>query len=287
MRYDDKTLRTMQLMELGILREVDRVCRENDVSYFLDSGSALGAMRHDGFIPWDDDIDIGMLREDYDRFLAVAREALGERYEVSEPLSSGGHAAMFAKVWLKGTKFYTVETLDAGILQGIGIDIMPYDALSADAKTAQRQVKRCRLVQMALYLYHSKHVVVPHRGALGSIERAVCRLAHGFLSAFSSHARLVERFQSSALVGREKPGGEVMCMSYTSIGSFPKGVLVPTARHSFEGDEFPVPADAERYLEIMFGNWRELPPVGERHQHAPVELGFGFEEGECPAIRAI
>ena len=72
MRYDDETLRKMQLMELGILKEVDRVCREHDIAYFLDSGSALGAARHDGFIPWDDDIDVGMMRADYERFLSVA-----------------------------------------------------------------------------------------------------------------------------------------------------------------------------------------------------------------------
>jgi lipopolysaccharide cholinephosphotransferase len=115
MRYDDETLRKMQLMELGILKEVDRVCREHDIAYFLDSGSALGAARHDGFIPWDDDIDVGMMRADYERFLSVAPEALGEQYVLSEPMTNAIHSAMFAKVWLRGTKFYTVETLDAGL----------------------------------------------------------------------------------------------------------------------------------------------------------------------------
>ncbi|MEG0324706.1 MAG: LicD family protein, partial [Raoultibacter sp.] len=127
MHYDDEILRKIQLMELEILKDVDRVCCENDIVYWLDSGSALGAARHNGFIPWDDDIDIGMLRDDYDRFLAVAPQALGDRYEVVDPLSSDRHPAMFAKVWLKGTKFYTVETLDAGVFQGVGIDVMPYD----------------------------------------------------------------------------------------------------------------------------------------------------------------
>lgn len=274
MRYDDRTLRKMQLIELDILKDVDRVCRENGIAYFLDSGSALGAARHDGFIPWDDDIDIGMLRDDYDRFLAVAPQALGERYEVSDPLSSGRHSAMFAKVWLKGTKFYTVETLDAGVRQGVGIDVMPYDVLSLDETVAAKQQKDCRLLQMILYLYHSRHVVVPHKGILGSLERGACCAAHVVLRALYSHEGLVERFQKSALAGLEDPGDSLMCMSYVSIGSFPRKVLVPTGRHVFEDGEFPVPADLESYLEIMFGDWRELPPVGERRQHAPVELGL-------------
>lgn len=275
MRYDDETLRKMQLIELEILKDVDRVCREHGIEYFLDSGSALGAARHDGFIPWDDDIDVGMMRSDYERFLSVAPEALGDRYELSEPMTNPLHSAMFAKVWLKETKFYTVETLDAGIYQGVGIDIMPYDALSADEGVARKQQQRCALLQKLLYLYHSRNVVVPHKGALGSFERAACAFVHGLLGVFTSHERLVGQFQQSALAGEDNPGDARICMSYVSVGSYSTSVLVPVGYHTFEGEEFPVPADLETYLEIMFGNWWELPPEEDRRQHAPIELDFG------------
>ncbi|WP_304597434.1 LicD family protein, partial [Adlercreutzia caecimuris] len=72
MQYDPDDLRQLQLVELEVLLAIDELCARYDIPYFLDSGSALGAMRHGGFIPWDDDIDIGMLREDYERFVAVA-----------------------------------------------------------------------------------------------------------------------------------------------------------------------------------------------------------------------
>ncbi|MEG0758577.1 MAG: LicD family protein, partial [Raoultibacter sp.] len=238
--------------------------------YWLDSGSALGAARHNGFIPWDDDIDIGMLRDDYDRFLAVAPQALGDRYEVVDPLSSDRHPAMFAKVWLKGTKFYTVETLDAGVFQGVGIDVMPYDVLSADEAVARKQRKNCRLLQMVLYLYHSGRVVVPHRGVLGSVERGACRAAHVVIQNLYSHERLVEKFQKFALAGLSKPGDTSMCMSYVAIGCFLTKSLIPVTFRTFEDGKFPVPADLESYLETMFGNWQELPPVGERRQHDPI-----------------
>ncbi len=272
MRYDDKTLRTMQLMELDILKDVDRVCREHGIEYFLDSGSALGAARHDGFIPWDDDIDVGMMRADYDRFLSVGPEALGDRYVLSDPASNAHHSAMFAKVWLKGTKFYTTETLDAGMHQGVGIDIMPYDVLSKDEAVARKQQRSCELLQKLLYLYHSRNVVVPHKRVLGALERAACGVAHGLLCAFSSHERLVERFQRAALAGMENPGDTSACMPYVSVGVYPTGVLVPVGLHEFEDGRFPVPAELETYLEIMYGDWRMLPPVEERRQHAPVEL---------------
>lgn len=278
MRYDDETLRNMQLMELDILKEVDRVCREHGIEYFLDSGSALGAARHDGFIPWDDDIDIGMMRDDYDTFLALGSEALGDRFVLSEPATNASHSAMFAKVWLKGTKFYTEETLDAGMRQGVGIDIMPYDVLSEDEAVARKQQRSCDLLQKLLYLYHSKNVVVPHKGLPGAFERAACVVAHGVLRAFSSHERLVERFQRSALAGADNPGSTSACMPYVSIGIYPTSTLVPVGYRKFEDGRFPVPAELETYLEIMFGNWQELPPVEERRQHAPVELDLNIEE---------
>ena len=72
MRYEDGQLRRLQAVELGMLLEIGRVCAELNIEWFLDSGTALGAARHQGFIPWDDDIDVGMLRADYDRFLEEA-----------------------------------------------------------------------------------------------------------------------------------------------------------------------------------------------------------------------
>lgn len=84
MQYEQNTLRRLQIAELGILEAIDRVCRENGIMYFIDSGTVLGARRHGGFIPWDDDIDLGMPRDDFERFLEVAPEALGERFCVTD-----------------------------------------------------------------------------------------------------------------------------------------------------------------------------------------------------------
>lgn len=144
MQYDDRDLRKLQLLELRILKEIDRVCRELGITYFLDSGSVLGALRHGGFIPWDDDIDLGMPRADYDRFVAEAPALLGEEYVVSTPETNPHQAALFGKVWLRGTRFATEETIEAGFDQGIFVDLLPYDALSSDSATAARQRRDCR-----------------------------------------------------------------------------------------------------------------------------------------------
>ena len=189
MLYDDEVLRRLQLVELSILEDIDRICRECGITYFLDSGTLLGAVRHGGFIPWDDDIDIGMMRSDYDRFLSVAAEALGDRYVVSSCELRKDHAAMFAKVWLRDTIFSTNETVEAGVPQGIFVDVFPYDAVCADPASASRQAKRCRMWQSVSYLYHAKTVIVPHGGILGRCERVGCCAAPAFARRLFTHGR--------------------------------------------------------------------------------------------------
>lgn len=161
LQYEDRELRRLQLLELRILQNIDRVCDELGITYFLDSGSVLGALRHRGFIPWDDDIDLGMPRADYERFVHEAPKLLGDEYVVSTPEINPSQAALFCKVWLRGTRFATEETIQAGFNQGVFVDILPYDALSRDGKLARKQRRACRFWQSVSYLYHAKSIVLP------------------------------------------------------------------------------------------------------------------------------
>lgn len=276
MQYEQDELRRLQLVELDILRDIDKVCREHGIRYFLDSGTLLGAVRHGGFIPWDDDVDLGMPRRDYERFLKVAPNALGEKYVVCEPRSHPEFAGMFTKVWRRGTRFSTDETIEAGVDQGIFVDVFPYDVLHADEKIARKQRRRCRLWQSASYLLHSRYVNVPHGGMLGALEKASCFAAHAGARITLNHDGVVRSFESWALRGSECPGRTYMNMSYVEGSAYPAEVLAPGSELLFEGLPFPVPARAEAYLETMYGsNWRVLPPIEARRNHAPIALDFG------------
>lgn len=278
MQYEQDELRRLQLVELDILRDIDKVCREHGIRYFLDSGTLLGAVRHGGFIPWDDDVDLGMPRHDYERFLEIAPQALGDAYVVADPHRCNEQAGMFAKVWKRGTKFFTEETVEAGILQGIFVDVFPYDRLHADEKIAWRQRFMCRVWQSALYLYHSKCITVPHAGLPGALERGACRVAHMIVKRCFSRERIVEGFETWASQGGSDPGSAYAALS-CATARFPESVLFPVERITFEGTAFSAPACVEAYLDDMYGiDWRELPSPKHRRNHAPVELDFGDAE---------
>ena len=270
MQYDPNTLRKLQLAELQTLLQIDRVCKKHGIPYFLDGGTALGAVRHKGFIPWDDDMDIGMLRPDYERFLEVARAELEPEYELVEPRTNDRLAGMFAKVWKRGTAFETEETRDAGIAQGIFVDVFPYDRLSADEATAQWQ--------SVSYLYHSSHINVPHTGALGFAEKAACAVAHRVIKLVWSHDSIVRRFETAAALGRDNPGSLYFCPAYPAAQGFPESIFLPTKEMPFENAMLPVPGNVEELLVLQYGDtWNELPPVDQRKNHAPLRIDFGSE----------
>lgn len=275
MQYEQETLRRLQLVELGILKDIDQVCRANRITYFLDSGTALGAVRHGGFIPWDDDIDIGMPRDDYERFLEVAPTVLGEKYEVSDPRDNPHQAALFAKVMLKGTRFATEETMEAGFDQGVFVDVFPYDVLSANPVIEKKQRRACFFWQSVSYLRASSRIVVPHGGFLGKVERGVCGMAHVAAGLFSRE-RICDSFERAALLGRGAQAGDsLLALSCARVESFPRDMMLPPRFVKFEGDEFPVPARVEAYLERLYGEtWDQLPSEDRRRNHAPKELVF-------------
>ena len=277
MRYEQATLRRLQMMELEILEAIDSVCREHGITYFLDSGTVLGARRHGGFIPWDDDIDLGMPREDYERFLEVAPAALGGRFCVTCPRMNPRQAALFAKVMLTGTRFVTDETEEAGFDQGVFVDIFPYDAVCAESNAAKRQRKRCMMWQSISYLYHSKHIVVPHKGAMGTIETIACRVAHYAVRALFSPERINRGFDKVAMIAKDDSKADMlMVSSYAATEPFPKSMLLPPSVICFEGKEFFAPADVEGYLRTQYGQtWNQLPPEDQRRNHAPKELYLG------------
>ena len=233
----------MQSAELSILLAISDVCERAGIQWWMDSGTALGAMRHRGFIPWDDDIDVGMMRGDYDRFLEIAPESLPEGYSVRTSRNTPGFAPLFAKVYLEGTLFETQETREAVLEQGIFVDVFPYDYLCSDEKSRGCQISKAVKAQRMSYLYHSKSINVPHAGILGAVERIGCGVVHYAERIFVRDPRKFQDSYDAAAIcdNRSMLSNEVLSLVWPQMKPLPNSDYLPCALAKFEGYLLPCP----------------------------------------------
>lgn len=270
-----ESLKKLQDVELDILVAFSDYCREHNIEWFLDSGTALGAMRHRGFIPWDDDIDVGMLRSDYERFLSIAKQDYPKGYTVHTFDNTKGYSALFTKIYKDGTEFRTKETIESGSRQGIFIDIFPYDLLSDDEKSRTKQIRNAQVWKYISYLYHARSINVPHKGVRGALEKLACRIAHHLLRLTIKREAIPHRWRNSVLsteVNRSKQWG---CLMGSKVHPFSYSDLLPSKQATFCGQAFPIPNAIEKYLTELYGDWRSMPPVDKRKTHLPLYLDFG------------
>jgi lipopolysaccharide cholinephosphotransferase len=271
---DEATLKKLHATMLEMLDEFSRFCQENDIVWWLDSGNALGAARHKGFIPWDDDIDIGMLRPDYDRFISLAHKKLPEGLTLHTAHTTPGFAVMFAKVCKEGTKFYTLETIDAGFDQGIFIDILPYDQLYSDESKRKRQIQRARRWQSISYLYHSYHITTQFRGFKKGLFDIVFRVAHVLIKATLSQEYIVKKFDTNCRIPEQEASDYYLTLTWPNATPYKRSELVEPDSAFFENREYPVPHNLTGYLEKTYGDWETIPPKEDQRTHKPLVLEF-------------
>ena len=149
---DNETLRKVQLAQLEIGKEIKRVCDENGIKYFLDSGTLLGAIRHKGFIPWDDDMDMGMLREDYERFIEIAPKELKPEYFLQTWKTDKSYPYAFAKIRKKGTVFIEAVSQKTNAHNEIFVDVFPYDIYPDDETVRTKLTKKIMLLKYSLWM---------------------------------------------------------------------------------------------------------------------------------------
>lgn len=257
----DKMRRTWNV-ELAMLDEVDRICKKYSLQYFLVHGSLLGAVRHKGFIPWDDDLDIAMPRQDYDLFIRKAGEELKEPLSVHTPgtekdLFWGG----FARI--RNSQTTAIETRDLGHKGNLGIwiDVLPFDVCTLDEQKFARKEKKIghcqRLIQAKIYGRDFRNY-----GDMGRWRWRLYRL----LSRCYSHGKLTGMLDAAQRMYTDEESDQVAF--FTGGGKYRR--LQAANFHGkkeleFEGRTVPVPAGYEQYLfEIMGRDYMKYPPEEER-----------------------
>lgn len=256
---NNETLSRLHLAEMELLDELDRVARMLGVTYYLVGGTLLGAVRHKGFIPWDDDLDVAMPRDDYERFAREAPSLLGEKFFLQTFYSDDGYGALYGKLKLNGTAFVEESSQASSMHQGIFVDIFVLD----EGPARQGPKDRCRYAlarSMSSYLYNTRLHLPIH--AITAIYRLF------------PEERLA-RMRDSLLRGR----GDCYLNHGSQYGlakqTIEKSRYEPPSYLEFEGRACPVPRDYDYVLRRIYGDrYMELPPVEKRRTHNPVRLSF-------------
>lgn len=269
MEYKDEELRKLQTTELDILQDVIRVCEENGIQYFTVGGTTLGAIRHNGFIPWDDDIDIGMLRDDYEKFIRIAPEKLSKGYTISHFIYENTSPTYYAKVRKDGTEFIEDYTRNIKMHHGVFIDIMPYDAIpehEEELKKYRRRVKFWNQLYIAKTVWTSTFLPSKHKALLNCI-RAVLHVLMIPVSKQFLFKKTDESMRAWNSSDSKRVSSRALYMFDCDVDN-----LIPPVKHRFETIEVNIPANADQVLKIQYGDYMKLPPEEKRFSHAPIVL---------------
>lgn len=276
MVYTDYDLRKLQRIQLLILLEVKRICDKHGIHYFLIEGSLLGAVRHHGFIPWDDDIDVGMMREEYIKFINVCESELSSEFFLQTKETDEHCSLPWAKLQLNGTKRVDKSVAWTQTHVGIDIDIFPYDNIPSSSFFQCIHSNICWMLR-GIYGIKCGYVVLNREKSLKKrLGSMVCRIVAVFFSKPWVSEMMDRHFQKYNAAPKEFVMNLSSSYSYKRERVNREAVSHQT-QLSFEGYLLPCPMEYEKILANVYGDdYMILPPEEKRVQHAIINLDFGI-----------
>lgn len=256
---DPKDLRAAQLKMVYILKEIDRICEKHDIKWWINYGTLLGAVRHKGFIPWDDDCDISMLRDDYEKFMLVAPEELGKDFFLQTKATDPFYPKQLTKIRLNNTVLVEVdENVGEKYHQGIFVDIFICDYYPCYAKGLLQIFQIMPGIRQIRKKYPRGSIMRAVLGILTAIPYTVHSLMEklfNFIWSFSRRNRNLKYLATE------------VCLC-DGIVHEPKNVFPLKRELCFEGNIFPTPNNYDAVLRNEYGDYMQMPPVEKRVFHA-------------------
>ena len=266
-RYKEVTdISEIQQMELGIMEYIHEVCQKIGVKYFLAYGSLIGAVRHQGFIPWDDDMDICMLRDDYEKLQDYLIAHPDERYEVMSYKNNINYVYPFMKVQDNHT--YLVEEdvrIDSDM--GIYVDIFPVDGYEDDQAFKDKMTKIIKKRQLSCYSFKG---ITNTKSVVNSMIRYISVIIFYFTNTNKYVSQIDELAKSRKVENYE----QVDYLIYKDMNKpvWKREWLEQVESGSFEGKEFMIPKHYHEILTSDYGDYMQLPPVEQRVSHHDFKL---------------
>lgn len=272
--YTNEELKLVKKAELKILKHVIECCTTLNIPYFLVYGTALGAVRHGGFIPWDDDIDIGLIRKNYERFIAEAPKWFNKTEMFVEHLTTEKTCPYtFAKVRLNNTVFSEYATRNIKCHQGVFVDVFPFDEVPASIEKQKKQYYKVQKLSRR-YAYRQIPDISEKPNNLKLHIKSIFRK----LIFVVYHAKSPEKIYHELTREMKKyngcNSGIYGCLLYPKFqaGCMTKEMVTNLKTIQFENLQASIPENVEEYLYSQYGDYMKLPPVEERVGHKPYEI---------------
>lgn len=270
----------LQEVQKQIYVDFQDLCKRHSIPFFVSGGTAIGTIRHKGFIPWDDDIDVCMLRKDYDKAIYFIRKELSDKYTVFDCDSHEGYVMAFARLCRNGTKMQEHADTDTNYTTGIFIDMFAYDKTTPNARLVKKQIRRTWLLARLIVLSKYKRPKFPKdlKGIKLKVAKILCTLIHYILNLFHLKKRVLYKMYIKEATKYNNSKYQL----YTDFSySQPEKVLCtydmifPLKEMPFEDITVQMLNNADKYLTSQYGNYMEIPPVDKRITHNPGYVDFG------------
>ena len=265
-------LRKLQLIQLDILKDIDKICKDNNLQYYLIAGTLLGAVRHHGFIPWDDDIDIAMYREDLCKLEEIITLQYSHKYSIQNCWTDNKFTRFITKVRLNNTKmieadeYYDPDSKNVGIW----IDIFPIDYVEKtglDLKVRELGLRFFSALIVAKHLNISKRKTTKLKRVLYYILK--------YITKYINHSFIVKSYENICTKS-SKQSSSYSTIFMSAYGCkkelVPNGVYGSGKKIIFEGHEFTAPNEYEYLLRAIYGDYMMLPPVEKRITDHRIEV---------------
>lgn len=264
MKLDTKKFEGVKEVQLELLLELDRICKKNDIHYNIYFGTMLGAIRHQGFIPWDDDLDVAMTRENYEKFLSVSSNDVKEDYFVQNSKTDPEFFRPFTRIRKNGTVYKQYRYRNLNIHHGVFIDVFPFDSVYG---SKDEEVSRYMYLEFLYKLNYIKHTSMDDDANI--FKKAVQRIVDLIIP-----TKKFNQYITNILIKRNKENtGYINHMSNaTPLFQYDSTIIkeedfLDSILCDFEGYKFPIPRTYDRCLTQNYGDYMELPPKEERTPH--------------------
>jgi len=263
----DEELKKLQDVQKELISEVKRICLKNNIHFNMVGGTMLGAIRHGGYIPWDDDADIGFLRAEYEKFREACKKDLNhEKYYMQDLRDTSGYRWGYGKLRKKDTEFVRLNQEFMPYEQGIFIDLMPFDNVPDNIIARKIHFFKCFIYRKFFW---------SEVGKISETNRFVKILYK--IMCFVPMELLINRYQKFIDNGQRRKTKLVRILTFPT----PKGVYGYdrkwyTKLTNYEFDELILPGakDYEGYLTVKYGNYMEMPPMEKRKVHPVSKISF-------------